>query len=260
MRNEIEPFNLDKYNNNKSRDLYGHDPVEDAIKAGYPAKFARAQQKQMISGIERMMRLSSKSRQRNPIEPNKADILPWWLYDEINVAVNTATGVEMDFFSVPQGGTQFAVVKTKQQTNMEEVKKLSAPKHMNVTSLQLVYAPNMLKTDIDSTINNFWLEFWIGDKIYSEGPLFKYPGGSGLSGMSVQSGQQSWTNGIANPMAVNDFRMGDNPIGHHILQGQSFVVKILGTTFTTVNSTANPAGTGLNWWAILEGILSRAVA
>lgn len=237
----------------------GTDTIHDAIKSGYDKKSAYAQHKYMVGGIERAMRLSSKGRSRNPIEPNKADILPWILYDEINVAVNVAVGVEQDFFTVPQGGTQNSVVKTKQQTNMEEVSKLSAPKHFNCTSLQIYFASNMLKTDIDSTLNNYWLEFWISDKIYAEGPLFEFPSGAGLSGTSVQSGQQSWSNGVPNPMAVVDFRMGDNPIGHHILQGQSFKVKILGTTFTTVNSTANPAGTGLNFYCILEGILSRGV-
>jgi hypothetical protein len=242
-----------------SSDDIGMDSVKDAILAGYNLKSAVAQQKQMIKGIEQRMRNSGRGRVGNPIDPNKADILPWYLYDEINVAVNTAVGVEQDFFTVPIGGTQNGVVKTKQQTNLEQVSQLSAPQHFNTTSLQVYFASNMLKTDIDSTLNNYWLEFWIGQKIYAEGPLFKFPGGAGLAGASVQSGQQSWSNGYPSPIAVVDFRMGDNPIGHHILQGQNFKVKILGTTFTTVNSTANPAGTGLNFYCILEGILSRGV-
>lgn len=237
----------------------GWDTVEDAINAGYDPKFARAQHKQMITGIERHMRHSGRGRGKNPIDPNKADILPWFQYDEINVAVNTSTTTEMDFFTVPQGQTQFAVVKTKQQTNMQQVMQLPAPQHMNVTSLRLIFASNMLKTDIDSVLNNFYLEFWIGQKIYAEGPIHCFPGGAGLAGVSQQSGQQTFTNGLPNPIAIVDFRMGDNPIGHHILQGQNFQVKILGTAFTTVNSTATPAGTGLNWWCILEGILSRGV-
>ncbi len=237
----------------RTMDQYGSNAVADAIRAGYSKRSAARQQYQMIDGIHRLMRVNH--RQSNPIAPNKADILPWYLYDEINVPVGTTTGVEMDFFSVPQGGTQFTTVKTKQQTNLEEVKKLSAPKHFNTTSLQIYFASNMLKGDIDSAMNNFWLEFWISDKIYAEGPLFKFPGGAGLSGYSVVSGQATWSNGIANPCAVVDFRMGDNPIGHHILQGQSFTVKILGTAFTPA---ASP-GTGLNFYCILEGILSRGV-
>jgi hypothetical protein len=244
--------------NNVNSDMgnnVGVDSVEDAIKAGYSLKSAKAQQKQMINGIERMMHLSSHKRQSNPIDPNKADILPWYLYDQINVPVGTTTGTEIDFFTVPQGGTQFTTVKTKQQTNLTQVRQLSAPLHFNTTSLQIYFASNMLKADIDSALNNFWLEFWIGDKIYAEAPLFKYPSGAGLSGYSVISGQAAWSNGIANPCAVVDFRMGDNPIGHHILQGQNFSVKILGTAFTPA---ASP-GTGLNFYCILEGILSRGV-
>ncbi len=237
----------------KNMDQYGSDSVVDAIRAGYNRESAENQQYEMIDGIHRLMRVNHRS--LNPIEPNKADILPWYLYDEINVPTATATGVEMDFFTVPQGGTQFTTVKTKQQTNLEEVSKLSAPKHFNTTSLQIVFAVNMSLADITSAMNNFWLEFWISDKIYAEGPLFKFPGGSGLAGYSVVSGQQTWTNGVPNPCAVVDFRMGDNPIGHHILQGQNFKVKILGTTFTPTTST----GTGLNFYCILEGILSRGV-
>lgn len=232
---------------------YGFDAVEDAIAAGYDEKYARRQQKQLINGIERAMRTNHRG--KNPIEPNKADILPWYLYDEINVPVGTSTGTEMDFFSVPIGGTQFSTVKTKQQTNLEEVSKLSAPKHFDTTSLQIYFQASMLKADIDSAVNNFWLEFWISDKIYAEGPLFKFPGGAGLSGATAVSGQSVWSNGLPSPIAVVDFRMGDNPIGHHILQGQTFRVKILGTAFTPA---ASP-GVGLNFYCILEGILSRGV-
>jgi hypothetical protein len=240
-------------------DNIGVDAVADAIAAGYDRKKARVQQKQMISGMERAMRNKGRNRFTNPIAPNTADILPWYLYDEINVAVNTLTLSEMDFFTVPIGGTQFAVTKTKQQTNLEQVSQLPAPQHFNTTALEIYFASNMLKTDIDSTLNNYWLEFWIGQKVYAEGPLFKFPGGAGLAGVSQQSGQQGWSNGYPSPIAVVDFRMGDNPIGHHILQGQNFKVKILGTPYTTVNSSANPAGTGLNFYCILEGILSRGV-
>lgn len=240
-------------------DNIGMDSVHDAINAGYSIRSAKAQQKQMINGIERAMRLSARSRQRNPIEPNKADILPWYLYDKINVAVATAVGVEQVFFSVPIGGTQNTIVKTKVQTNLEQVSVLSAPQHFNVTSLQIYFASDMLKSDIDNTLKNYYLEFWIGDKVYAQGPLYKFPGGAGLDGVSVQSGQQTFSNGTQNIMAVIDFRMGDNPIGHHILQGQIFKVKMLGNTFTTTAGTANPAGTGWEVSCILEGILSRGV-
>jgi hypothetical protein len=232
----------------------GRNAVTDAILAGYPKRSALKQQRNMVNGIERLMRTGN--RKQNPIEPNKADILPWYLYDEINVPSGTTTGTEVDFFSVPIGGTQFTTVKTKQQTNLEEVSKLSAPKHFNTTSLQIYFQASMLKADIDSALNNFWLEFWISDKIYAEGPLFKFPGGAGLSGATAVSGQSIWSNGLPSPIAVVDFRMGDNPIGHHILQGQTFRVKILGTAFTPSSATG---GVGLNFYCILEGILSRGV-
>ncbi len=243
----------------KTESLIGKNTIDDAIAAGYDKQSALKQHRYMVKGVEQAMRHSGKGRKGNPIDPNKADILPWYLYDKITVAVATAVGTSQVFFSVPIGGTQNAVVKTKQQTNMEQVSQLPAPQHFNATALEIFFATNMLKTDIDSVLNNYYLEFWIGQKIYAEGPLFKFPGGAGLAGVSQQSGQQTFSNGVPNPMAVVDFRMGENPIGHHILQGQNFTVKILGTTFTTVAGDAEPAGTGLNFWCILEGILSRGV-
>lgn len=231
-----------------------NDAVRDAVLAGFKPRPTAAQRAQMITGMERMMRLSGRGRQGNPIAPNKADILPWYLYDFLSTAQAAAALVEYDFFTVPQGGT-----KTKVQTNLTQVSQLPAPQHFNCTSLQIYFTSNMLKADIDSMLNNYYLEFWVGDKIYAEGPLFKFPAGAGLAGVTQTSGQQTYTNGIPNCMAVVDFRMGDNPIGIHILQGQNFKVKILSSaSFGSFTATAG-GGIGLNFYCILEGILSRGV-
>jgi hypothetical protein len=233
----------------------GTDTVIDAINAGFVTeKFARAQQKQMITGIERAMRISGKGRSSNPIAPDKADILPWNLYDQLTTAAAVATLVEYDFFTTPIGGA-----KTKVQTNMEQVSQLPAPQHFNCTSLSIYFATNMLKADVDSTLNAYYLEFWIGNKVYAEGPLQLFPAGAGMSGYTTRSNTEFVQNGAVNCMAVVDFRMGDNPIGHHILQGQNFKVKVIGNTFTSVAAGSPTFGTGLNFSCYLQGILSRGV-
>lgn len=205
----------------------------------------------MRRSMDRAMRIAG--RKHNPIAANSADIVPWWWYDRLTTAVAVTSATEYDFFTVPIGGTKY-----KQDTNLEQVSRMNDPQHFNCTALKFYFASNMLKVDIDTLMNTYYMEFWIGGKVYAEGPLQLYPGGAGLSGVSAVSGQTTFTNGVPNPLAVVDFRMGDNPIGHHILQGQSFKVKVLTNAgFTTATTAAG--GFGINLMCILEGILSRGV-
>jgi hypothetical protein len=205
--------------------------------------------------IQRAMRLANKRRSSNPIEEGRADIVPWIFYDRLFTASNTTTAVEYDFFTQPISGT-----KTKQDTNLDQVSVLAQPQHFNTTSLQMYFSSQMLDLDIGKFLDTYYLEFWIGNKVYAEGPLSQFPGGSGLQGFTTQTNTGSFSNGIPSPLAVVDFRIGDNPIGHHILQGQTFKVKVItGAGFTTTATSVNPNAIGLSLLCVLEGVLSRGV-
>lgn len=204
------------------------------------------------SDIERAMRVNNKNRNANPIEEGRADIVPWILYDRLTTAANTATAVEYDFFTSPQSGT-----KTKQDTNMEQVSTLPQPQHFNTTSLQFYFSSRTQTVDIGAFLDTYYCEFWIGTKVYAEGPLSQFPGGSGVVGYGTQTNTFAISNGLASPMAVVDFRIGDNPIGHHILQGQSFKVKVI--TAAGFTTSALSGAIGLNLLCVLEGVLSRGV-
>lgn len=211
--------------------------------------------KASYSDIDRAIKLSAKKRSSNPIEEGRADIVPWILYDRLFTAANTTTAVEYDFFTQPQSGTKF-----KQDTNLDQVSVLAQPQHFNTTSLQMYFSSQMLNTDIGKFLDTYYCEFWIGNKVYAEGPLSQFPGGSGLQGFTTQTNTGSFSNGIPSPLAVVDFRIGDNPIGHHILQGQTFKVKVITSAgFTTTNTTVNPNAIGLSLLCVLEGVLSRGV-
>lgn len=199
---------------------------------------------------ENQLRRANKNRLSNPIEEGKADVLPWWLYDRLYTSAGSTTSTEYDFFTTPIGGA-----KTYVDTNLEQVSRLADPEHFDATALRFYFSSDMVKSDIDTFLNTYWAEFWIGSKAYTRAPLTVFPGGAGLQGFTTQTNIGGYSNGFPSPGAVVDFRMGDNPIGHHILQGQTFKVKVITSTgFATASG-----GVGLKLLCILDGILSRGV-
>lgn len=205
--------------------------------------------------IKRAMRASAKNREINPIEEGRADIVPWILYDRLTTAAASTTAVEYDFFTTPIGGTKF-----RQDTNLQQVSQLPNPQHFNTLSLQMYFSSRMNPVDIGTFLDTYYLEFWIGDKVYAQGPLSQFPGGAGIAGATTATNQSVYSNGLPSPGAVIDFRMGENPIGHHILQGQNFFVKVLSNAGFALTASGAPAnGLGLNLLCVLEGVLSRSV-
>jgi hypothetical protein len=208
-----------------------------------------------------MANAKNKYKLRNPIQPNAADLVQWELYDRNTTAANTATSASYTFYNVPIGQNS----KTKADTNMEQVSRLPDPQFMNVQSLGFQFMPDMIKVDIDNFIKNYWFEFWVGQKVYAEGPLQSAASGYGYTGYTTQN--NIGTNTLGNPNGTHlQFNLvlpagiGDGVNGVSILQGQQFYVKVIaGTTFTTALATSPVNGTGVNLMCFLTGILSRGV-
>lgn len=208
-----------------------------------------------------MARTRNKYKLRNPIQPNAADLVQWQLYDRNTTAVNTATSSLYTYFNVPIGQNS----KTKADTNMEQVSRLPDPQFMNVQSIGFQFMPQMVKVDVDNFISNYWFEFWVGQKVYAEGPLQSAASGYGYTGYTTQT--NIGTNTLGNPNGTHlQFNLvlpagiGDGVNGVSILQGQQFYVKVIaGATFTTAASGSPTFGQGLNLMCFLTGILSRGV-
>jgi hypothetical protein len=211
----------------------------------------------------------------NPIAPNQADIVKWILYDRFQFAPGTTVPNNFKFFTQPIG----TAGKTKIDTNMDQVQRLSDPLWFNTEGLGFWFGSVNLLSDISAFFQSEYMEFWVGQKVYLEGPIQCFPGGAGLQGYSdgVTGGQQTWTNGQARTDNVYDVRLPagihlgvdannvpivtDGLIGVTILQGQQFRVEMnapMGGAALAA-STATPAGTGLTVMAYLYGILSRGV-
>jgi hypothetical protein len=202
----------------------------------------------LIGSMEHASRLASLGRRSNPVMPNWTDVQPWVFYDRLTTAVNTATPTLYQFFTVPMGGA-----KTKNDTNLKQAGRLPDPKHFFVTAMRFVLDPFMKLVDIKNLFHNYYVEWEIGDKVYAEGHLDYYAGGSGIAGHSTNTSEFAWNNGIASPNDVNQW---GSDRGIHILQGQTFQVRVLGATFTTSNDADSG---GVNLRCLLEGILYREV-
>lgn len=185
------------------------------------------------------------------IVPNMTDLQNWVEWDELTTAGAGNTAALYAFFTVPAGGA-----KGKAATSLTEVRKLTSPEVMNVVSMGFYFAPQMDPIDIATFLDTYYCEFWIGNsKTFAEGPLWVYPAGGGMTGVSVVAAQQAWGIGVPNPLAVYDFRVpppiGDGVTGIYIGDGESFEVRVIGTPFLLI---AN-----LRIKCLLRGIKGRAV-
>lgn len=213
--------------------------------------------------------------QENPIAPNQADIVKWIIYDRFQFAPGTTVPSNFKFFTQPIGTAS----KTKIDTNMDQVQRLADPLWFNTEGVGFFFGSVNVLTDINAFLQSEYMEYWIGQKVYLEGPIQCFPGGAGLAGVATGGTALSTTysNGIPRADNVFDVRLPagihlgvdannvpivtDGLIGVTILQGQQFRIEMNapagGAALSAVAAT--PPGTGLTVMAYLYGILSRGV-
>ncbi len=214
----------------------------------FDGKRYRAHRVQLGNEMGQVLARRQAARRANPIVPNLADRQAWELYDRVTVATNTVTATSIIFFQTPISAT-----KTKNDTNLIQAGRLEDPQRFFVTALRFIFASDILSADLNAFLSVYFCEFYIGQKIYQEGPLVLFPGGAGVQGQTSRTDESNWNNGVANPAAIN--LLGEE--GIWILQGQQFRTEVkTSATFTTSNATA---ATGLDILCVLDGILYRQV-
>ncbi len=223
-----------------------------------------------------------RNRKQNPISPNQADYVNWVLYDRITFAASAVVPQLTKLFVIPIGGSS----KTKVDTNLELVSSLAAPQWFNCTGVSIYFNPNTAPIDLDNFLNTEYMEFWVSQKVYLEGPLDCFPGSGGLMGgtnlgtmtAAATSFISNFTNGWPSIHNMYDVRLpaglglgmdgngtpvaADGIIGITILQSQTFNIQLKadGGGATMAATGAVPvAGVGLTVGARLHGILSRGV-
>lgn len=218
----------------------------------------------------------------NPIAPNQADIVNWILYDRISFAAAAVVPNLTRLFVTPIGTSS----KTKVDTNLDQVSRLPDPLWFNITQMGFFFNNNVLAIDLDAFFNSEYMELWVGQKTYLEGPVQCFPSGAGRFGAPTLGTMTAAATNVGNnqgngwPVLSNlyDVRLpgglnlgvdaggqpvvADGLIGITILQGQQFNVQLKadGGGATMAASGAVPVpGTGLTVACYLHGILSRGV-
>ena len=121
-----------------------------------------------------------KARAQNPIAPNQADIVKWIIYDRFRFAAGTTVPNNYKYFTQPIGTNG----KTKVDTNLDQVQRLPDPLWFNTEGMGFYFSPDNALADITNFINSEFQEFWVGQKVYVEGPVQCFPGGVGIFGAS----------------------------------------------------------------------------
>ena len=217
-------------------------------------------------------------KRENPIAPNQADIVKWVLYDRFIFAPGTVVPNNFKFFTQPIGTNG----KTKIDTNLDQVQRLPDPIWFNTEGVEFYFSNRTNPIDLQAFFDSEYMEYWVGQKVYLEGPLQVFPGGAGmfgnLAGGAINPNFAIISNGFPMTSNVYDVRLPagihlgvdasntpivtDGLIGITILQGQQFKIEMnapLGGIALTAASAEPFAGGGLTIMAYLYGILSRGV-
>lgn len=242
----------------------------EALKAesAREAKKAKVNRSFSFSGMWARARKLHSGNIQNPIVPNMADYVNWFLYDRAVFAAAASIPTNSKLFTVPIG----TAGKTKSDTNLEQVSQLMNPHWMNVTHLGFYFNPNVLDIDINALFDQSYFEFWVNSKVYAEGKLNMFPAGGGIAGFSTKTTQSAMTNGFPQPSNMIDLRIpggtnlgsmvADGLTGINILQQQTFKIELNlpgGALVLTANNAVPNPGNGLTLACYLYGILSRSV-
>ena len=193
----------------------------------------------------------------NSIMAGWVDRGPWQYWDTLRAAQASTLASSYSVFSIPIGQTDpgTGLVKTKLDTNMQRGNQFPPPRCLVLQQIGFYFASTVLKADIDLVLNACYVEFRIDEKIYFEGQLWQFPAGVGLTGVSTQTDESAWVNGVPMPQATR--RYGDYSKYIAPLQQFSMTIIFPGTP-PTLTTTAN-GGKGLILVPFLDGLTDRAV-
>jgi len=138
--------------------------------------------------------------------------------------------------------------KTPAATNMAQPQKLNAPEAFSIFGYSFRYSENISLLDIYGVLNGFCFQFFLGPKIFQQGPLWVYNAGGGIYGAS----------GVATTILNNGMpgrsEMNQIAINVVIENQMSFFGQLNGANYLLVAS-----GTGITYQMVLRGLYARGV-
>lgn len=185
------------------------------------------------------------ARDINSIMAGWVDRGPWQYWDTVRSAPSTQLMAQYNIFATPigQGDPYYGnTAKTKLITNMQRGNQFPPPRCLVIMQVGFYFSSQMAKSDIDLVMDNAEIEVRIDDKIYMEGQIWEFPAGVGLAGVTTQTSQSVYTNGLPSLEATR--RYGEYSKYIAPLQQFSMVINFFGTPPTLGANTVNGGGVG----------------
>lgn len=218
----------------------------------------------------------------NAIVGGMVDRGKWYYYDTLKLAPGATVQNQYSFFASAMGQadpyTTATPVKTKLETNLPTANQFNPPFDMILNNLGFYFLQDGRAYDMEQIFKHAYIEFKIIDKIFFEGHMWRHPPGAGFSGMSTQTAESMWNNGIPDPGACYTFgnwakyipplvrftltisfpETFNQMYGTSILTAQQTVAGQSSTTLPTLLTTAQ-GGNGIWLVAFMNGLTDRAV-
>jgi hypothetical protein len=202
----------------------------------------------------------AQGRNTNAIMAGWVDRGPWQYWDTIDSAAGLAgapgqpLAQQYNVFSVYVGQQNplTNLPKTKLETNMQRGNQFPPPRCLLLMQLGFYFSSRMIKSDIDAILDNSIAEFRIDDKVFHEGQIWQFPAGVGLAGVTTQTGESVYTNGLPSP----EFTRRYGSWSKYIAPLQQFSLLL---TFYGTPPTMSANGVGIYMPIFMDGLTDRSV-
>jgi hypothetical protein len=178
---------------------------------------------------------------------NQLDVQDTPVYDTITYAasgtINTSNSQFFTNVGSPSG-------KTYAQSNMSQTQKLDAPEAFSVFAIRLGFSEDILRSDLQTLLNSWAYEFWLGQKWYQRANIRHFNSGWGISGYTTKTAESFYTNGLPSIQAMHGLA-----VKLVIANQMSFYGQLTGAASQVLSASGN----GLILVNELVGLYARGV-
>lgn len=178
---------------------------------------------------------------------NQLDVQDTPVYDTITYAASATITKTNSYFFTNVGPT---AGKTVAQTNMGQQQKLDAPEAFSVFAIRLGWSEDILRSDLQTLLNSWDYEFYLGQKWYQRANIRHYASGWGISGFTTKTAESVYTNGWPSISAMHGLA-----VKLVIANQMTFYAFLDGATSQALSGS----GTGLIMINELVGMYARGV-
>ncbi len=178
---------------------------------------------------------------------NQLDVQDTPVYDTITYAAGASINeTNSRFFTNVEAGSG----KTLAQTNMTQNGKLDAPEAFAVFGVRLGWSEDILRSDLNTLLNSWAYELYLGKKFYQQANIRHFSSGWGIAGFMTNTSESFYTNGSPGRNSMNMLA-----IKLVIANQMSFYARLTGAA----SQDLDDSGTGLILINELVGLYARGV-